>query len=142
MKRLLFAPLLLILLLASCSTNKKYNSYREANDACNDWAKEKGNYKKYYPQSKELEEITDEEFLKLFPEIRDRQNNRKFYPSTTIKFKVRYCELENKTKQVLGMEVINRKENQVITFERPCTNDFACRLDKEREDRVKRNFYF
>ena len=38
MKRLLLAPLLLTLLVASCSTKKKYNSLYEAKSACEKWA--------------------------------------------------------------------------------------------------------
>ena len=50
MKRLLFAPLLISLLVASCSTNKKYNSYREAVTACNEWAAKAGTYDLKNPQ--------------------------------------------------------------------------------------------
>ena len=50
MKRLLFAPLLITLLVASCSTKKKYNSYREANDACKKLTLEGGNYYKVYAE--------------------------------------------------------------------------------------------
>ena len=49
MKPLLLAPLLLTLLVASCSTKKKYNSYRQANDACKEWASKDGYYIQRYP---------------------------------------------------------------------------------------------
>ena len=45
MKSLLLAPLLLTLLVAFCSTKKRYNSFREVNNACQEWADKGGYYK-------------------------------------------------------------------------------------------------
>ena len=66
MKRLLFAPLLISLLVASCSTKKKYNSYREANDACKEWADKGGYYTKIFREKteKKYDLSKDQNFLK------------------------------------------------------------------------------
>ena len=63
MKRLLFAPLLLTLLVASCSTKKKYNSYREAKDACQEWADKGGYYTKTYREQEAKKYTFDNLFL-------------------------------------------------------------------------------
>ena len=131
MKRLLIAPLLITLLLASCSTKKKYNSYREANDACKEWADKGGFYIKVYNEQLAGKSYPTDEKKQLFPE-------QKF------KVPLRYCEKEMETRQILGIQTTNLKKNE-LTYP---ANDVVCRYPpcnlrwSNDETRVGKNFYF
>ena len=132
MKRLLLAPLLLSLLLASCSTKKKYNSYREAYDACKEWAKKGGTYEVTNPR-KVIPETTS--FGVPVPE---RVLDEKIY-----KIQLRWCEDEPETNQVLGLLVSDKKENEKRVYVERC--DYWCgELDSEekKNSKVKANFYY
>ena len=97
MKRLLIAPLLLTLLVASCSTKKKYNSYREANDACEKWVLEGGSYYKVYEEGSKLYPFTNEKIS---------------IPAVTYSITIRSCQDEDKSNQVLGLKALNVEENK------------------------------
>ena len=132
MKRLLLAPLLLSLLLASCSTKKKYNSYREAYDACKEWAKKGGTYEVTNPR-KVIPETTS--FGVPVPE---RVLDEKIY-----KIQLRWCEDEPETNQVLGLLVSDKKENEKRVYIERC--DYWCgQLDsgEKKNSKVKANFYY
>ena len=131
MKRLLFAPLLITLLVASCSTKKKYNSYREANDACKEWADKGGFYIKVFK-----EQVTG----KYFPTDKDKQ----YFPEQKFKVPLRYCNKEIETRQILGIQTTNPKKDQ-LTY--PAEID-VCRYPPcnirwgNDETRVDKNFYY
>ena len=99
MKRLLLVPLLLTLLVASCSSKKKYNSYREANDACKEWADKGGYYIQKYSAQKAKKYDSDEELT--------------FFPAQEYKHSLRFCQEEKETKQVLGIQTTNRKNGDI-----------------------------
>ena len=133
MKRLLIAPLLVCLLLASCSTKKKYNSYREANDACKEWIKKGGTYEVTNPR-------------KVIPETTDWQG--KVVPEKILKEKIykialRWCEDEPGTNQVLGLLVSDKKENEKRVYVERC--DYWCgqlNSGEKKNSKVKANFYY
>ena len=128
MKRLLLAPLLITLLLASCSTKKKYNSYREANDACKEWADKGGSY-----------------ILKtLYGERKNTFGEIVIYPSLEWEVPIRFCQEEKQTKQILGIQIVNRKAN--VTYQSSKSIHrlsmlFGTRLEAD-IDEVKKNFYY
>ena len=128
MKRLLIAPLLITLLLASCSTKKKYNSYREANDACKEWADKGGSY-----------------ILKtLYGERKNTFGEIVIYPSLEWEVPIRFCQEEKQTKQILGIQIVNRKAN--VTYQSSKSIHrlsmlFGTRLEAD-IDEVKKNFYY
>ena len=128
MKRLLLAPLLITLLLASCSTKKKYNSYREANDACKEWAGKGGSY-----------------ILKtLYGERKNTFGEIEKYPSLEWEVPIRFCQEEKQTEQILGIQIVNRKAN--VTYQSSKSIHrlsmlFGTRLEAD-IDEVKKNFYY
>ena len=132
MKRLLLAPLLLSLLLASCSTKKKYNSYREAFDACKEWAKKGGTYEVTNPRK-----VIPERNLTgvLLPE---RVLNKEIY-----NIPLRWCENEPATNQVLGLRVSDKKENEKRIYIKRC--DYLCgelNSEDKKNSKVKANFNY
>ncbi len=128
MKRFLLAPLLFSLLLASCSTKKKYNSLYEAKAACEKWASKEGSYilKTLYGERKNsLGEI-----------IKD--------PSLEWEVPIRFCLEEKQTKQIIGIQIVNRKANvtyQSSEFVARSFGSYGSRL-KDDIDEVKKNFYY
>ena len=96
MKRLLPASLLISLLLASCSNNKKYNSYRQASEACKAWTYKGGNFTLINPKFE-----VNETYL------RERSwSNRKvgdIFKEERIYIPLRWCEEEKETRQILGL---------------------------------------
>ena len=132
MKRLLLAPLLLSFLLASCSTKKKYNSYREAYDACKEWAKKGGTYELTNPR-------------KVIPEtnsfgvpVPERVLDEKIY-----KIQLRWCEDEPETNQVLGLRIPDRKKDDKRIYTSRCTYGCAeLSSDQKENSKVKTNFYY
>ena len=132
MKRLLFAPLLLTLLVASCSTKKKYNSYREANDACQEWAKKAGTYQLKNPK-KIIPETT--KYGKVVP--------RRVLPELTYRIPLRWCKEEAITNQVLGLRIPDRKKDDKRIYTSRCSYDCAeLSSDEEENSKVKTNFYY
>ena len=131
MKRLLIAPLLITLLLASCSTKKKYNSYREANDACKEWADKGGFYIKVYNEQLAGKSYPTDEKKQLFPE-------QKF------KVPLRYCEKEMETRQILGIQTTNRKDGDIGYPDsgKPCKWPPCNYRWGNDETRVDKNFYY
>ena len=132
MKRLLVAPLLLTLLIASCSTKKKFNSYREANDACKEWAKKGGTYEVTNPR-KVIPETNS--FGVLLPE---RVLDKEIY-----KISLRWCENEPATNQVLGLRVSDIKENEKRIYIERC--DYFCgeiNSEDKKNSKVKANFNY
>ena len=124
MKPLLLAPLLLTLLVASCSTQKKYNSYREANDACKEWASKDGYY------------------IQRFPAY---TTGKYSFPEEEYKHSLRFCEEEKKTKQVLGIQTTNRKDGEIGYSSKPCktiAKELCYRRWGNDETRVDKNFYY
>ena len=127
MKRLLLAPLLLTLFIASCSSKKKYNSYRQANDACKEWASKDGYYIQRYPA------YTDNGYIGREVEY---------------KHSLRFCEEEKKTKQVLGIQTTNRKDGEILYPKDnvPCKELISISSCNFRwgndETRVDKNFYY
>ena len=130
MKRLLLLPLLLTLLVASCSIKKKYNSYREAKDACQEWADKGGYYTKKFSEQEAKEYSFDKE-LTLFK-------------AQEYKIPLRYCEQESSTRQVLGIQTTNRKNGDIGFPE----GDVPCKWPPcnfrwgNDETRVDKNFYY
>tara|TARA_B100000242_G_scaffold181536_1_gene130288 strand:+ start:311 stop:694 length:384 start_codon:yes stop_codon:yes gene_type:complete len=127
MKRLLLTPLLLTLLLASCSTKKKYNSFREAVDACKKWA-DKGEFYIIKTKAKTLEEF----------------GKRRIYSSLKYEVPFRSCEEEMQTKQVLGIEIINRNAKEVYNTDSHMSRKWGIYGKGFSDDKkeVKKNFYF
>tara|TARA_A100001011_G_C14224675_1_gene806056 strand:+ start:89 stop:472 length:384 start_codon:yes stop_codon:yes gene_type:complete len=127
MKRLPLTPLLLALLLVSCSNNKKYKSYREANDACKKWAEKGGTFNVSQNKSSQ----------KLF--IVDGKISKK---QKVFKVPLRWCDEEVKTKQFLGLEA-NRKKNSNWEYTKYCSSncDKLPQYEKK-ESTVKANFYY
>ena len=128
MKRLLLAPLLLTLLVASCSTKKKYNSLYEAESACEKWASKEGSYilKTSYGERKNS-----------FGEVSK-------FPSLEWEVPIRFCQEEKQTKQILGIQIVNRKANvtyQSSEFVARSFGSYGSRL-KDDIDEVKKNFYY
>ena len=127
MKRLLLAPLLLSLLLASCSTKKKYNSHYEAKTACEKWASKEGSY-----------------ILKTSYGERESFGEVKKFPSLEWEVPIRFCQEEKQTKQILGIQIVNRKANvtyQSSKFVGRSFGLYGSRL-KDDIDEVKKNFYY
>ena len=127
MKRLLLAPLLLTLLVASCSTKKKYNSLYEAESACEKWASKEGSYilKTSYGERKSFGEVEK-------------------FPSLEWEVPIRFCQEEKQTKQILGIQIVNRKANvtyQSSKFVGRTFGLYGSRL-KDDIDEVKKNFYY
>ena len=128
MKRLLLAPLLLSLLVASCSTKKKYNSLYEAEAACEKWASKEGSYilKTSYGERKNT-----------FGEVEK-------FPSLEWEVPIRFCLEEKQTKQIIGIQIVNRKANvtyQSSEFVARSFGSYGSRL-KDDIDEVKKNFYY
>ena len=94
MKRLLLAPLLITLLLTSCSNSKKYKSFYEAKKACDDWTSKGG---KYFRSG-----------------ITKKPSGSKAYIYEELKF--RKCLEEKETNQILGFED-DRKPKKSIRIE-------------------------
>ena len=131
MKRLLLAPLLLTLLVASCSTKKNYNSYREAVDACNEWADKGGFYiKVYVEQMAGINYSTDKK--------------KKLFPGGKFKVPLRFCEEEKETKQILGLTITNRKNGELTyaNYYAPCRRPPCNSRWLSDETRVDKNFYY
>ena len=132
MKRLLLLfPLFLSLLLASCSTKKKYNSFREAVDACKEWA-DKGEF--YIVKTTEATVSTYDGYSETFPSVK-------------YEVPLRSCEEEMQTKQVLGLEIVNRKAKAIYVSSSYTSRSFGRSggygkglYDDKTE--VKKNFYF
>ena len=128
MKRLLLAPFLFSLLLASCSTKKKYNSLYEAKAACENWASKEGSYilKTLYGENKNT-----------FGEIEK-------YPSLEWEVPIRFCQEEKQTKQILGIQIVNRKANVTYQSYKSITRNsmlYGTRF-KADIDEVKKNFHY
>tara|TARA_R100000654_G_C2667101_1_gene125547 strand:- start:58 stop:450 length:393 start_codon:yes stop_codon:yes gene_type:complete len=130
MKRLLLAPLLLTLLLASCSAKKKYNSYREANDACQKWADKGGYYIQKYSAQKAKKYDSDEKPT--------------FFPAQEYKHSLRFCEEEKQTRQILGIQTTNRKDGDIGYPDsgKPCKFPPCDYRWSNDETRVDKNFYY
>ena len=128
MKRLLLAPLLFSLLLASCSTKKKYNSLYEAKAACEKWASKEGSY-----------------ILKtLYGERKNTFGEVSKFPSLEWEVPIRFCLEEKQTKQIIGIQIVNRKANvtyQSSKFVGRTFGLYGSRL-KDDIDEVKKNFYY
>ena len=126
MKRLLFAPLVLTLLLASCSKSKKYNSYREAKASCEEWAIRGGTY-----------QLTNPEFT-----------NWATNPDFTFKKKIyliplRWCKEEKMTNQILGLRIPDRKKGDKRIYKKRCF-DYCNKLTVSQKinSKVEANFYY
>ena len=128
MKRLLLAPLLLSLLVASCSTKKKYNSIYEAEAACEKWASKEGSY-----------------ILKtLYGERKNTFGEVEKFPSLEWEVPIRFCQEEKQTKQILGIEIVNRKANvtyQSSEFTAKSFGRYGKGFSNDKEE-VKKNFYY
>ena len=131
MKHLLIAPILLTLLLASCSTKKKYNSYREAVDACKEWIDKGGTYNLINP-----EVSSGEGEFKVIVNI--KQN---------YKIPLRWCEEEMVTNQILGFRIpeeIKKDSNRVLK-QRCYETIRRCDVQsvwQRNNIKVKANFYY
>ena len=133
MKCLLLTPLLLTLLLTSCANKKKYNSYREANDACKEWIKKGGTYQVRNPR-KVIPETTDWRG-KVVPE--------KILKEEIYKIALRWCEDEPGTNQVLGLLVSDKKENEKRVYTKRCEYWCGELSSKEKKNsKVIKNFYY
>ncbi len=137
MKRLLLAPLLLTLLVASCSTKKKYNSLREANDACKEWVKKGGTY-----ELKNPELVVDEEYLKL-----NRYTNKEIgyvYEEETYTMPLRWCKEERETNQVLGLQIPERKKGDKRVYKTRSFYMYRGELSQwqKNNSKVETNFYY
>ena len=131
MKRLLLAPLLLTLLVASCSTKKNYNSYREAVDACKEWIDKGGTYSL------------------LNPEVSSGEGEYKVVVKTkrTYKIPLRWCEEEMVTNQILGFRIPReiKKDSYRQLKQRCYENSRRCDVisDWQRSNsKVEANFYY
>ena len=127
MKRLLLAPLLLTLLVASCSTKKKYNSLYEANAACQKWA-DKGDFFIVKTAAKKVE----------------KYGETNFYPSLEYEVPFRSCKQEKQTKQILGIEIVNREAKKIYTTSSHMGKDWGIYgkgFSNDKEE-VKKNFYY
>ena len=132
MKRLLLAPLLIVLV--GCSLNK-YSSRKQASNACKNWLVEGGTYtlkksayeidvpiygKLKYEDLSDEElmakiksgpfEMTDRYYEQRFKEMRIEreklpQTRKKLIPEETRFYVRRQCELERDTNQYLGYEL-------------------------------------
>ena len=127
MKRLILLPLLLTLLLASCSKSKKYNSYREAIEACRKWSIKGGTY-----------ELTNPEFTNWstdpdFPS----------YKEEVYLIPLRWCKEEKMTNQILGLQISDRKKDSKWFYKKRCW-DYCDRPTYSQKDnsKVKGNFYY
>ena len=102
MRRLLLAPLFLLLLLASCSSDQ-YASKKQAYAACKKW-EAKGDEVKYT--------FRRLEFLEPLALIdRDNWSPDKYKLKNVEAFQsIRFCELEKETNQYLGSIYIELKE--------------------------------
>ena len=131
MKRLILAPILLTLLLASCSNSRKYNSIREAKTACNDWVKEGGTFN-----------AINRKVLK---------NDLVSQPEETYKIPIRWCKEEKDTKQILGLRVskmedgnvVGRKRDENAFYLKRC--EYGCDQLKDwskQNSQVEENFYY
>ena len=127
MKRLLLSPLLLTQLVASCSTNKKYNSIYEAKAACQKW-EDKGDFYIIKTEAKTLEEYGE----------------RKIYPSLKYEVPFRSCEEEIQTKQILGIEIVNREAKAIYNTSDHMRKSWRMYGEgfAEDEKEVKKNFYY
>ena len=85
--------------MASCSTKKKYNSYREANDACEEWAKKAGTYELINPKEV-IPETT--KYGKVVPE--------QIFDKVIYRIPLRWCKQERETTQVLGLRIPDKKK--------------------------------
>ena len=127
MKHLLLAPLLLTLLVASCSNNKKYNSYREAVNACNEWVKKGGTYKLKNPEF--IEWSTRPDFTAYKEEI--------------YNIPLRWCSEEKETKQILGLRIPKRKKDSEWSYKKRCFyNCDELKVWEKNDSKVESNFYY
>ena len=138
MKRLLLAPLLLTLLVASCSTKKKYNSYREANDACKEWVKEGGTYDITNPKY-----VVDEGYLKLNPNT-SRKLGDVIKEEATYTIPIRWCNKERETNQVLGLRIPERKKGDKRVYTKRCNFWHCSEISpwQKENSKVEANFYY
>ena len=86
------------LMLAGCG----YNSFYEANLACEEWKSEGGSY------SGTIEAIKKN----------DKNRNEPDYLFTDTKntFPMRKCQFDKETNQIIGLEVLNREKNKNYYF--------------------------
>ena len=86
------------LMLAGCG----YNSFYEANLACEEWKSEGGSY------SGTIEAINKN----------DKNRNEPDYLFTDTKntFPMRKCQFDKETNQIIGLEVLNREKNKNYYF--------------------------
>ena len=136
-KRFLLAPLLLTLLVASCSTEKKYNSLREANDACKEWVKEGGTY-----ELKNPELVVDEEYIKLNSYRKNELG--KVYEEEIYTMPLRWCKEERETNQVLGLRIPERKKGDKRIYLERSFSIYRGALDRLQKEnsKVEANFYY
>ena len=137
MKRLLLAPLLLTLLEVSCSNEKKYNSLREANDACKEWVKEGGTFELKNPKL-----VIDKEYLKLNP-YRNKEIGY-VYEEETYTMPLRWCKEERETNQVLGLRIpeIKKGDKRVYKERSFYLYRYELGLGQKNNSKVEANFYY
>ncbi len=115
MKRLILAPLLITLLLTSCSYSKKYKSYYEAKKACDDWTFKGGKY---------FRSGLIKDFL-----------GREKYIYEDLKF--RQCFKEEETNQIIGFEDTSLPKKSIrIELSEDLPSDKGLIKD------LKRRFYY
>ena len=138
MKRLLLAPLLISFLLASCSNNKKYNSYRQTSEACKAWTYKGGNFTLINPKFE-----VNETYL------RERSwSNRKvgdIFKEERIYIPLRWCEEEKETRQILGLvNNVRLKNKEIPLMRRSFLTDSSLidRWQKGDGTKVIANFYY
>ena len=134
MQRFILAPLLLILLLTSCSNSKKYNSYREAKDSCKEWAIKGGTYELKNP--KEVIPETTNYQGKVIPEtILDEE---------TYRIPLRWCDDEPATNQVLGLRISKRKKDEKMIYTNRCRSSSCDEISsyEKKNSKVEANFYY
>ena len=134
MKRLLLTPLLLALLLVSCSNNKKYNSYREAKDACEKWAAKGGTYELKNPA------VTSGKQPYTFKYI---------LREVVYQMPLRWCDEEGITNQVLGLRIPERKKGEKRIYTKRCEQTYLSKDNcdeisnwQKENSKVKANFYY
>ena len=127
MKRLILLPLLLTLLLASCSKSKKYNSYREAIEACRKWSIKGGTY-----------ELTNPEFTNWSTEP-----DFPAYGEEVYLIPLRWCKEEKMTNQILGLRIPDRKKGDKRIYKKRCF-DYCNKhtVSQKINSKVEANFYY
>ena len=117
----------------------KYNSYREAVQACKDWVAKGGEY-----EATNQELLVDQEWLDIQPYHAANYKLGEILKEKTYKFPIRWCDEEKETKQILGLRLPSdyKKDDKKVFNERCLSRCNEMSRWEKNNSKVKANFYY